>query len=76
MSEQAHLDGLRKYFKIEDRGPAYVLECRTCECRWQLVKRDGGKVHAGNVLHLLNHAHSHPVKPSARKQAALSALNE
>jgi hypothetical protein len=58
MEAETNLDGLRKYYTVTENNKIFRLFCRVCGKGWQLDTSNG--CHPGNVLHLLNHAHSHP----------------
>lgn len=51
------LEGLKKYFAIDQDEKGFIFKCLKCSRRWRLNK--GGEKHPGNVLHLLNHAYGH-----------------
>jgi len=51
---------LAEHFRAESHGAKWHLFCRKCGKGWSLVKQTKGMdYHPGNLLHLLNHAHSH-----------------
>ena len=53
---------IRKYFTVEDaprRMNKWLIVCETCGDMWHLDKKSN---HAGNILHLLNHARGHDKK--------------
>jgi hypothetical protein len=58
---------LPEYFRVAlDKPSSWILECLRCTVAWELKKpADPARpVHPGNLLELLNHAHSHkPVDP-------------
>jgi hypothetical protein len=47
---------LPKYFRVIDAGEDWHLRCKVCGKGWALKKHND---HPGNLLALLNHAHSH-----------------
>lgn len=53
---------LPEYYEGADKGEFWELWCKAKGCKkgWRLNKpREGQELHPGNLLHLLNHAHSH-----------------
>lgn len=53
---------LRRNYSIKDVGKSWHLTCDVCSKRWELQKPEKGQsVHGGNILHLLDHAASHPL---------------
>jgi transposase len=63
---------IRKYFTVETaprQKDKWLIVCEKCGDMWHLAKNN---THAGNVLHLLNHARGHDKKKS--KRDALDAL--
>ena len=69
---------LSEYFRGEDKGNKWHLFCRKCGKGWALNKpTDGPGVHPGNLLHLLNHAHSHKQELQTRGvQSATGLVSE
>jgi hypothetical protein len=53
----SNIDGLRKYYTVTENAKIFRLFCRKCGQGWQLDTSKG--LHPGNVLKLLDHAHSH-----------------
>lgn len=70
VGEQKHMSNkshgpplaLTQYYEANDKGEFWELWCRICARGWRLDKprQLGGAIKAGNILHLLNHARSHP----------------
>jgi hypothetical protein len=53
---------IQRNYTIIDRKQAWELKCIVCNERYQLNKPTKGEdVHGGNILHLLDHAASHPL---------------
>jgi hypothetical protein len=51
---------LAEYYDSEDKGQHYDMWCKKCSRGWRLTKPPAGQeFRPGNLLHLLNHAHSH-----------------
>jgi hypothetical protein len=62
-------ESLLPYFTFTDAGADWHLRCKVCRSGWALQKSSD---HPGNLLHLLNHAHSHPapITPPAPRSTA------
>lgn len=57
---------IRKYFTVETaprQKDKWLIVCEKCGDMWHLAK---DSTHAGNVLHLLNHARGHDEKKPKR----------
>jgi hypothetical protein len=67
MSKKLPLEIQRNY-SIKDKGTEWHLSCLVCDKAWQLQKPGKGeKIHGGNILHLLDHAASHPLAEEAEE---------
>lgn len=65
MSKKLPLEIQRNY-SIKDKGAEWHLSCLVCDKAWKLQKPGKGeKIHGGNILHLLDHAASHPLAEEA-----------
>ncbi len=75
MSKKLPLE-IRRNYTIKDQGNTWHLKCDVCGDSWSLAKPEKGKeVHGGNVLHLLDHAASHPL-PKEEEGTALVVASE
>jgi hypothetical protein len=50
------VDGMKKYFRVVEKGEHREFWCLKCKQGWQLRTANN---HPGNYLKLLDHAHSH-----------------
>jgi hypothetical protein len=61
---------IQRNYSIKDKGPEWHLSCIVCSKAWKLQKPGKGeKIHGGNILHLLDHAASHPLAEEAAEAA-------
>jgi hypothetical protein len=76
MSKKLPLEIQRNY-SINDKGTEWHLSCLVCDKAWKLQKPGKGeKIHGGNILHLLDHAASHPLAEEAEEEPVVELVEE
>lgn len=76
MSKKLPLEIQRNY-SIKDKGQEWHLSCIVCSKAWNLQKPGKGeKIHGGNILHLLDHAASHPLAEEAEEATSSDPIVE